>query len=294
MEQHSGDNTDDALRRQCLHELELGLFSVRYQPVMDLATEVPVGLEALARWRHRRLGHVPPATFLRFITDAAAGPILTGAVLTQVAAAAHRWPTGLDVWVNVGVDELLDAGVVDAVRRTARSLRARNQRLGLDIAREPWTTRQEAAVVATRDVGVAIALDEHRTRPPRLRSLGLPLETIKIDRRSLRMLRDTSTHELNAWTAAIALAHDAGLTVMVEGVETARDVTTARRIGADQATGWWWSSAVPEADVLTVLHRGAAHGASTTSARRSEPPPARGPPRALTSGPSRAAAAHDQ
>ena len=105
---------------------------------------------------------------------------------------------------------------------------------------------------ALRQLGVAIALDDFGTGYSSLSYLHrLHLRTVKIDRTLVGQFGDQRAETICAHV--VRLAHDLGLVVVAEGVETWRHVEIAREIGFDELQGYWFAKPAPVAEITGRL-----------------------------------------
>jgi diguanylate cyclase len=255
----SADDADDATRLQTLDELRTALTNdqlvVHYQPKIDLETGEVNGVEALVRWDHPTRGLLYPDAFLSLVEESGLMPALTGVVLTRAldqVSAWHAQGRPLTVAVNLSASSLSDTDLPD---RIASMLAARDLRRGalqLEITEEILMTnldRSRATAILTRlrQIGVQISIDDFGTGFSSLSYLrDLPIDELKLDRSFIfPMADDARAAALVAST--IALAHSLGLRMVAEGVETDVAYAELRRLGCDQAQGYYMSRPVPAA-----------------------------------------------
>ncbi|CAA9393899.1 MAG: diguanylate cyclase/phosphodiesterase (GGDEF & EAL domains) with PAS/PAC sensor(s), partial [uncultured Quadrisphaera sp.] len=145
-----------------------GALVVHYQPVVDLVTGLPSGVEALVRWHHPRRGLVPPDSFLALAEAAGLGPALDRWVLHQALHQMAGWDAaglvGLDrVAVNLGVSSVRSPTLGEDVAVALRAAAMTPQRLLLEITEHDELQADRAAaetLLALREAGVTIALDD--------------------------------------------------------------------------------------------------------------------------------------
>ena len=264
---HSSMNAERADRLALEAELDRALeddqFFLEYQPVVSVAREEIVAVEALVRWRHPERGVVAP---LEFITPAEDSGILVriGArVLDQACRQGRAWHRQLGrpllMSVNISARELHDEELVETVRRTLRSTGFDPHALELEITEiaAMRDARHTARVIgALRAMGVRVAIDDFGTGYSSLSHLvRLPISTVKIDRSFVHDL--ASVTERAAVTAAvIALGHRLGLTVVAEGVETLAERDALRADGCDVIQGFLYSRPLPADECGELLAAG--------------------------------------
>ncbi len=230
-----------------------------YQPKVDLVSGRVRSLEALARWTHPRLGAVSPGEFVPIAEQTGGARRLTswalGAAIRQMAA-WHREGIDIDVAVNLSAPDLLDSHLGDEVLETLRQHGVPPTRLLLEIT-EGAVIRDPALAVRNmqllRIAGVRFSLDDFGTGYSSLSQLSrLPLDELKIDRSFI-----TRAHErrddVTIIMSTIELAHNMGLKVVAEGVETQEAWNLLRRLGCDLVQGYLISYPLTPADTVTFL-----------------------------------------
>jgi diguanylate cyclase (GGDEF)-like protein len=239
-----------------------------FQPVVELATGRPVGLEALARWTDRAGDAVSPEVFI---------PLAEGCGLIEAigrrslraACEAYRQLAGagvrdLYVSVNVAARELQHHGFVDQVRATLADHGVHARRLVLEVTEGTLLARGDeglARLEALRADGVRVAVDDFGTGYSSLGALrSLPVDIIKVDRQFVRgLLR--SPEERAVAAAIVALASAVGASVVAENVETAEEAESLRAIGCTLGQGNYYCEPLG-AGQLDRLVRGIATVAS--------------------------------
>jgi diguanylate cyclase len=254
---NSVDDADDATRLQTVEELRNALTTdqlvVHYQPKIDLDTGEVNSVEALVRWDHPTRGLLYTDAFLNLVEESGLMPALTRVVLdlalNQVAA-WHAQGRPLTVAVNLSASSLVDDGLPDEVFAMLAARGVGPGALQLEITEEFLMVDRERArniLTRLRDGGVQISLDDYGTGYSSLSYLReLPIDELKLDQSFiLPMANEARAAALVAST--IDLAHSLGLRMVAEGVETEVAYTELRRLGCDQAQGYYMSRPVPAA-----------------------------------------------
>ena len=235
---------------------------LRYQPIIDLRTGRIVGMEALVRWAHPNNGLVPPSEFLPLAEETGLILSIGQWVLSEACRRTAAWsdiPMGGDppfVNVNVSVRQFHRGLIVEQVREALRESGLAPERLRLEVT-ERVLLEDSNGVIETlgwlRDLGIGLAIDDFGTGYASLDYLRrLPLDSLKIDRSFVRDI--DSDPKCVAISRAIAtLAHDLGMIVTAEGIETEAQLTFARVIDADQAQGFLFAASLPEDAVRAML-----------------------------------------
>jgi diguanylate cyclase (GGDEF)-like protein/PAS domain S-box-containing protein len=223
-----------------------------YQPVVHLATGRVSAAEALLRWQHPTRGLVPPGLFIPVaeetgLIDRLGLWVLDHACRQQVAWADHD----VTVEVNLSPRQLFDPElprrVADVLTRTG----ARADRLMLEVTESALIDDRVArsALAALEDLGVGLALDDFGTGFSSLTSLRrYPFDTVKIDRSFVAEITG-NPRDRSIVRNIINLAHDLGMKIVAEGVETAEQLSVLTDIGADAAQGYHLGRPAPAADL---------------------------------------------
>jgi diguanylate cyclase (GGDEF)-like protein len=230
-----------------------GEVAVHYQPIVSLASEAVVGVEALARWDHPSFGPVSPCEFVPVAEDCGLVGSLGRLVLEQASRAALHLPDGVSVAVNLSGRQLDDDAVVDDVREALATSGLAPQRLVLEVTESVFVDGTGPAAGRIADLvalGVRFAIDDFGTGFSSMSRLkDLPVSTLKVDRSFVAGICDDAKDR--TLVAGIAyLAHGLGLDVVAEGVESEEQAAVLRSLGCDNGQGYRWSPARPLADVV--------------------------------------------
>lgn len=227
---------------------------VHYQPVIDLRTDRPVGVEALVRWQHPTRGLLPPADFIVAAEENGSIDAFGIAVLEEGCRQAVSWrkhlpdARDLSVAVNVSPRQLDDpafptrvASILTATRLPAAALIL--EVTETSIAHDPASV---AAHLGTLDeLGVRLAVDDFGTGYASLQQLReCPFHVLKVDRRFVSGLLDTHDDEAIV-RATVHLAHQLSLSVVAEGIESAEHLDSLRALGCELGQGYLWSRPLP-------------------------------------------------
>jgi len=244
------------------NEMRLGLarneFVLHYQPIVDLASDAIVGMEALVRWEHPERGMVPPLDFIAEAEDSGFIMDLGAWVIRSACEEAARWPVPMHVAVNLSVRQLADHGIVDTVADALAASGLSSASLVLEVTESALMANAETALVVLnelRALGVRLAIDDFGTGYSSLLYLKrMPVGTLKVDRSFVDGLGDDA--EDSAIVASvISLAHAVGLRAVAEGVETLEQRRHLVDLGCDLAQGYLWSRPVPASEIPGLLGR---------------------------------------
>ncbi len=249
--------------RQAVERGELRLF---LQPKIELATNRLLGAEALVRWQHPQRGLVPPMQFIPFAEQTGYVRQLT---LWMFEEAARQWPVlralGLErVSVNLSTRDLLDNDLLAKLETRLRRHGAPARAFCLEITESAIMDvpqRAEAMLKALSAAGFKLSIDDFGTGYSSLAYLKkLPVDELKIDK-SFVIAMERDAEDAKIVRSTIDLAHNLGLSVVAEGVETANIMDQLRDLDCDEAQGYFMSRPLPAADLPGFAARWAARHA---------------------------------
>ena len=249
-------------RVRLANDLRLGLaeqqFRVAYQPIIDLRTGAVHKAEALIRWQHPTRGLISPA---EFIPVAESSGLIIGIgewVFRQAAAQVRKWRNSHHPDFQVSINKSPVQFHNDAGHQTAwithlQSLGLAGDSLVMEIT-EGLLLNTSASVteqlLQLRDAGIQVSLDDFGTGYSSLTYLQkFEIDYIKIDQSFVRHLVPGCT-DLALCKAIIVMAHELGMQVVAEGVETVEQRDLLIAAGCDFAQGFLFAQAlsVPEFD----------------------------------------------
>ncbi|HRQ64909.1 MAG TPA: EAL domain-containing protein [Xanthomonadaceae bacterium] len=264
----SSEDSRDALRlRQQLRKgLASGEIVPFYQPRVCLRSRRVLGFEALARWRHPKLGWLAPGQFLHLAAqigiDDELDLAILDAALTQLAAWRRDHPL-IRVSVNIGARNLTESSLQ---RRLGERLKAAGRSTaGLELEITEGAVirdleRAQEALQALRDAcpGLQFSLDDFGSGYSSLNYLRrLPLTTLKIDQCFVADLEGDRTASTQAIVRSILdLGRNLGLHVVAEGVETETQALELLALGCAEAQGFHFSRPVLASDATRMLEAG--------------------------------------
>lgn len=223
------EEMDEAFRsRQRLKDdlraaIESKTLRIVYQPIVSLAKMRIESCEALCRWDHPELGPISPAVFIPLAEEMGVISEITTLALQSACAECKKWPSHIQVSVNLSAKDFRDDDIVAKVRAALSLSGLPANRLEIEVTETALLDDKSLAiryVEQLRELGVHIALDDFGTGYSSLSYLHrLPLDKIKIDRSFLADVGE-NTRSLHLLTDIVKLCRRLGLTVTIEGVET--------------------------------------------------------------------------
>jgi diguanylate cyclase (GGDEF)-like protein len=232
-----------------------------YQPIVDLATQRMVGVEALLRWEHPRLGQVSPVEFIP-IAEASGLIVDIGQWVLHAACRQIRsWhDAGQRLHVAVNVSALqIRRGIQAQIDAALRASGADPRALQIEITEHSMVedlASNVAQLEAVRALGIQVAVDDFGTGLSSLAYLKrLPIGKLKIDRAFVKDLPDSSDDAAIA-SAIISMAHSLSLTVVAEGIETTAQRDFLALQHCDFAQGYLYSKPVSVQAIDAMLASG--------------------------------------
>jgi diguanylate cyclase (GGDEF)-like protein len=232
------------------HELRLYL-----QPKVDLKTKRAIGAEALVRWQHPKRGLVPPMQFIPFAEQSGFIRTLTAWVIARVAEFSKTArDAGLDLRlsVNLSTRDLMDQELPSKIDAMLRPLGVAPTQICLEITESAIMDDPQRALSTLEQLsgmGFKLSIDDFGTGYSSLAYLKrLPVDELKIDR-SFVMGMERDLDDARIVRSTIELAHNLSMTVVAEGLETARSWTLLEALGCDEGQGYFIAKPMP-ADVF--------------------------------------------
>ncbi|MCG8650519.1 MAG: EAL domain-containing protein [Pirellulales bacterium] len=247
------------VRRAVTHLEE---FEVYFQPKLRSSDGTVTGMEALLRWFHPELGSVSPLKFIPIAENAGVISSLGNCVmersclLTQSLLAQSLIPEDFKLAVNVSWRQIKDGHFIRDLNRILEATGLQTRNLEIEITETTFMEDTAYAVQILRQVhhmGITIAVDDFGTGYSSLNYLSrLPIDVLKIDQSFVRgLVVDPSKDAIVR--AIIALAHNLGLNVVAEGVETEEQIGFLQQYQCDFFQGYYFSKPLNEIDLTSLL-----------------------------------------
>ena len=225
--------------------IEHNQLMLEYQPMVDISSGRIFCAEALVRWSHPRYGCVPPEEFICIAEQSGVIRPLTLWVIDQALGQAAAWRrAGMDlrVSVNLSVRSLQDRKLPGQVQKLVDKHFCDPDTVILEITEsalmsDPLTARRVMRRLS--NMGFQISIDDFGTGYSSLAYLKqLPVDEIKIDRSFVTRM-DRDENDAVIVRATIDLAHNLGLKVVAEGVESSDVLDLLEVLGCDTAQGYF-------------------------------------------------------
>ena len=243
--------------------VERSEFSVRYQPIMDLALGTLAGFEALVRWEHPTRGEISPDRFIPSAEQTGLIIPIGRYVLREACRQALTWPDDVFLSVNLSTRQLQDPALLDDVRAALRETGFAPHRLELEITETTAMDDEQLAAERLRELkalGVRLAIDDFGVGYSSLGYLRrFDVDVLKLDRSFIQGIT-ISGRELAFATSIVELSKLLGVRTVAEGVESVEQVRKLREIGCDLAQGYFFARPLKVAGVRDFLRRAEEQG----------------------------------
>jgi diguanylate cyclase (GGDEF)-like protein len=244
------------------HALERGELLVFYQPKVDLKTGAILGMEALLRWQHPRLGMVPPNDFISLAEQSGLIDKISQRVIKTVCQQILTWQDAgygiLSVSVNMSPVEFRNPELSEQIISLITETGIPTSALEIEITETVVMQNMDTAIdILTQlyEAGLRISVDDFGTGYSSLSYLKkFPLSKVKIDRSFISDLVQGS-NDAALVSAIIAMAHSLGLLVVAEGVETDEQLRFLQDLYCDEIQGYLVSKPLPSDEICELLDR---------------------------------------
>ena len=231
-----------ALRHDLQAAIEQHQFVLHYQPIFDAQGRVR-SAEALVRWNHPERGWVSPGSFIPLAEQTGQIIPISDWVIGQVCRDLIQLPLPDDFRISVNISPLQfhRPTFLPQLMQQLREHDVVASRLEVEVTEGVLMTDSAFAIATLGDLraaGVSVAIDDFGTGFSSLSYLKrLPIDRIKIDRSFIQdVVHDT--HDAAITHGIIVMAHQLGLEVVAEGIETEAQQEFVVRHGCDLLQGY--------------------------------------------------------
>ncbi|MBI4978191.1 MAG: EAL domain-containing protein [Spirochaetes bacterium] len=226
-------------------------FQVYYQPQIDQNGRI-VGAEALIRWKHPERGFIPPDEFIPVAEETGLiipiGKWVLETACGDLKRLANAGFERLSIAVNLSVRQFRDKALVDTIDKALAASGIDVHQLHLEITESALVDDVDGAIAilnTIRSKGISFSIDDFGTGYSSLSYLKrFPITTLKIDRSFIEGI-PIDRENTALVKAIISMAHEFGLTVIAEGVETKEQCTFLHSNSCGIIQGYLYSPALP-------------------------------------------------
>jgi EAL domain-containing protein (putative c-di-GMP-specific phosphodiesterase class I) len=220
------------------------------------------GFEALVRWRHKSLGLLAPESFIGLAETTGMIKDIGNHVLNEAGRQLGIWQRAfrphdpLFVAVNVSSSQFLATGLMDEVKTLLTRENLVRDTLKLEITESIVMENPELVIQILdrlKQMGIGLACDDFGTGYSSLSNLRrLPFDTLKVDRSFIEVDSGDAKASL-ILESIILLAHDLGLAIVAEGIQSQDDVDRMGALACDFGQGYFIGEPMTAKQVVDVL-----------------------------------------
>lgn len=238
-----------------------GELVLHYQPQVDAVTGRLIGAEALARWDLPGHGVIQPSKFIPLAEDTGDIVEIGAWVIRQACMQARAWIDGgfppICISVNCSIKQFRDIHLVDTIKEALEENNLPPAMFGIEITENICMDNPHKVIAILKRIaglGIVISIDDFGTGYSSLNYLKkFPVHKLKIDR---TFISNITTDESDAAIVktVVFLAHNFGLKVVAEGVETEDHIAFLAELGCDELQGYLISKPLPEESFRNMMH----------------------------------------
>ncbi|MDP1992289.1 MAG: EAL domain-containing protein, partial [Syntrophales bacterium] len=234
-----------------------------YQPKVDAATRMVMGMEALIRWKHPNKGLIPPMQFIPLAETSGLiipiGEFVIRTACTQIKAWQEAGYKQMNIALNVSSRQFDQQNLIEIINEALQNTMISPQCLELEITESTLMRNPEKSIPTLTELkamGIQIAIDDFGTGYSSLSYLKrLPLDFLKIDQSFVKSLA-SDPNDQTIVRATIAMAHSLNLKTIAEGVETEEQLSFLQEHGCDEIQGYLFSRPLPAEEIPGILAKG--------------------------------------
>jgi len=240
--------------------LDRNEFELYYQPQIDLATGELIGMEALIRWQHPKLGLLAPSKFVPLLEETGLIVAVGDWVLYEACNQNRLWQqeklATLRVAVNLSSRQFHQKSLLNCIKKCLHDSNLLAKYLQIEVTESTLMTNSHESVTILnelRDLDIQLSIDDFGTGFSSLSYLRLfPFQALKIDRSFVKEIATDSNVE-KIMTAVITLAHSLDMQVVAEGVEIEKQLPYLVENGCDEVQGYLFSKPMSATDCTNWL-----------------------------------------
>lgn len=235
-------------------------FVLHYQPKFSIKNGTIMGVEALIRWNNPELGMISPAKFIPFAEETGLIMQIGEWSLREACKTIKSWQNQgylpFSVAVNLSPKQFRHQDIANLVSAILLETGLDPSYLELEITETAVMDNVDLAIAKLNTIeamGVSVAIDDFGTGYTSISYLKqFPVSVLKIDQSFIKGI-PANSNDAAITSAFIALAHNLGIKVVAEGVETAAQLQYLADHACDIVQGYYLSRPLPEEKLLLLL-----------------------------------------
>lgn len=265
---YTADMNEEALERLHLesdlrHAIDRNELVLHYQPQVCLRTGRIVGIEALVRWQHPRLGLVAPGRFIGLAEETGLIVPIGKWILRTACRQTKLWHLAglgdLRVAVNLSARQFAEKDLGQSIMAVLDEAGLESRHLEIELTESLVMKNVEYTIGVLRELkarGLQLSVDDFGTGYSSLSYLKrFPIDVLKIDQSFVRDIAN-SPDDAAIVRSIISLAHSLRLHVIAEGVETPEQLAYLRHHRCEQMQGYFFSRPLPAPQLEAMLREG--------------------------------------
>ena len=223
-------------------------FLAHYQPIVSFERGRISGFEALIRWRHPQRGLIPPGQFIPVAEESGLINQVGRWILREASRQMNEWHQRfaslppLTISINLSTRQFSQPDLIERINAVLAETGLRPESLKIEITESAVMENAESAVEMLNQLkalGVQLSIDDFGTGYSSFNYLHrFPIDTLKIDRSFISRM-DLQPENVEIVRTIIALAHNLGMKVVAEGIETPAQMNRLRDLGCEYGQGYY-------------------------------------------------------
>lgn len=260
----SSMNQETNQRLELENDMQLAIereeFVLHYQPKIDANTLRVIGVEALVRWQHPKKGLIQPAKFISMAEESGLMLPLGEWVLRTACRQLKQWQENgmvdLQMSVNLSMRQFRQKNLSTMVESIVAKENIDPALLELEITESMAMDNPQETIESMhmlREIGVELAVDDFGTGYSSLSYLKqFPVNSLKLDRSYVKGI-EIDPSDVVICSTTISLAHNLGLSVVAEGVETEKQYEYLKRLNCDKMQGYHFCRPLPASEAEAYI-----------------------------------------
>ncbi len=253
-----------------LHEaIERDEFILYYQPKFDIDIYEIAGCEILLRWLHPVRGMISPGDFIPIAEESGLIVPIGEKVISKAFAQIKGWVDQYNIApmrfsINISPRQFQQENLISYIKAELDRTGLDPRYIELEITENVAMQNTEAVyekLMKIKDIGLNISIDDFGTGYSSMSYLKkFPVDTIKIDMQFIRDINKVKGNDAIVFSI-ISMAHNLGMDVVAEGIETDEQLEVLRKKKCDYGQGYLFSRPVPPEDFIMLIEKKQAQGA---------------------------------